>query len=126
MTLSAELLLCYPAIYIPSKTGYGAFSPQVPGCIAAGSTLDEARTLMTDALQEHIQSMIDDGDALPATSPVTESVEAGDVLEWAHIRVSWRDCWPREEEQGDIDIHVDPAEFDQAVPWEIVKAENDI
>ena len=36
---------------------YGAYSPDVPGCVAVGDTREEVEHLMKEALQEHLQMM---------------------------------------------------------------------
>lgn len=78
----------YAVIYIPSKTGYGAYSPDVPGCVAAGSTLDEARSRMSEALQAHINSMVEDGDILPVPAHTVDEMEPADILEMVHVSIS--------------------------------------
>ncbi len=44
---------------------YGVSFPDVPGCISAGDTLDEALTNAVDALSGHIRLMEADGEATP-------------------------------------------------------------
>ncbi len=34
----------YAVVYEPTRTGYSAYAPDLPGCIATGSTLEETRT----------------------------------------------------------------------------------
>lgn len=36
------------------KTGYSAYSPEVPGCVATGSTIEECTELMRSALRAHL------------------------------------------------------------------------
>ncbi len=48
----------------------GVSFPDFPGCITAGATLEEARLRATEALALHIEGMIEDGEALPAPSPL--------------------------------------------------------
>ena len=50
------------------KSDYGVSFPDLPGCVTAGRTLDEARVMATDALAQHLQGMIEDGDAVPEPS----------------------------------------------------------
>ena len=50
------------------KSDYGVSFPDLPGCITAGRTLDEARAMAVDALALHLQGMIEDGDAIPEPS----------------------------------------------------------
>ncbi len=39
------------------ETSYGAYSPDVPGCVAVGDTREEVEQLMREALQEHFELM---------------------------------------------------------------------
>ena len=50
------------------RSDYGVSFPDLPGCVSAGRTLDEARTMAVDALALHLQSMIEDGEAIPEPS----------------------------------------------------------
>jgi predicted RNase H-like HicB family nuclease len=55
-----------------SETGYGAYVPDLPGCVAVGETEGEVRTLIREAIELHVESMRDDGLPIPApTSQVT-------------------------------------------------------
>ena len=47
---------------------YGVSFPDLPGCITAGSTLDEARALAEEALALHVRGMSEDGEPLPEPS----------------------------------------------------------
>ena len=42
--------------------------PDIPGCVTAGRTLDEAREMAGDALALHIEGMIDGGEVIPDPS----------------------------------------------------------
>ena len=54
---------------------FGVDFPDFPGCITAGSTLEETRLMAEEALQAHIECMIDLGQAIPAPSSL-ESIMA--------------------------------------------------
>jgi predicted RNase H-like HicB family nuclease len=47
---------------------YGVDFPDFPGCVTAGSTLDEARRMAEEALRFHIDGMIEDGEDVPPPS----------------------------------------------------------
>jgi predicted RNase H-like HicB family nuclease len=47
-------------------TSYGVSFPDVPGCISAGDTFEEAVDNAADALAFHFAGMREDGDAIPA------------------------------------------------------------
>ena len=51
-----------------AKSDYGVDFPDFPGCVTAGSTLDEAKEMAAEALAFHIDGMIEDGDQLPGPS----------------------------------------------------------
>lgn len=55
-------------IHKDSDSDYGVSLPDFPGCITAGCTLDEARTMAEEALQLHIEEMVADGEAIPEPS----------------------------------------------------------
>ena len=47
---------------------YGVSFPDLPGCVSAGATLDEARDMAAEALALHLQGMAEDGEAVPEPS----------------------------------------------------------
>ncbi|MDB5402043.1 MAG: hypothetical protein JWQ55_4061 [Rhodopila sp.] len=47
---------------------YGVDFPDFPGCITAGETLEDARRMAAEAVQLHIEGMIEDGEPIPAPS----------------------------------------------------------
>ncbi|HZL49928.1 MAG TPA: type II toxin-antitoxin system HicB family antitoxin [Terracidiphilus sp.] len=54
------------------KSDYGVSFPDFPGCITAGSTLEEARRMAVDALSFHIAGMREDGERLPEPSTLDD------------------------------------------------------
>ena len=65
----------YAVIYEKSGTGYGAYVPDLPGCIAAGATLEEATGLIRGAIELHVQGMREDGESVPPPSTVTDYID---------------------------------------------------
>jgi predicted RNase H-like HicB family nuclease len=55
-------------IHMEADSDFGVSFPDFPGCITAGSTLDEARANAVEALAFHIEGMAEDGEALPESS----------------------------------------------------------
>ncbi len=55
-------------IHKDPDSDFGVSFPDFPGCITAGSTLDEARGLAAEALTFHIEGLVEDGDAIPEPS----------------------------------------------------------
>jgi predicted RNase H-like HicB family nuclease len=64
----------YLAIYEATATGFSAYVPDLPGCVAAGESLDETRELISGAIAMHVAGMLEDGEAIPVPS-VSELVE---------------------------------------------------
>jgi predicted RNase H-like HicB family nuclease len=60
------------------NSDFGVSFPDFPGCITAGSTLDEARAMAKEALALHIEGMIEDGETIPKATPIPAiDIEAG-------------------------------------------------
>ncbi len=45
-------------------TGYGAYAPDLPGCIAAAETREEVEQLIREAIPFHLEGMSDAGDPI--------------------------------------------------------------
>jgi predicted RNase H-like HicB family nuclease len=54
------------------SSDYGVSFPDLPGCISAGATLDEARAMAVEALALHLEGMAEDGDAVPEPSSLAD------------------------------------------------------
>lgn len=55
-----------------AKSDYGVSFPDFPGCITAGSTLEEARRNAVEALSFHIAGMREDGARIPEPSTLDD------------------------------------------------------
>lgn len=51
-----------------SPSNYSAWSPDLPGCVAAGQTADECEREMRRTMAFHLEGLIEDGEALPEPS----------------------------------------------------------
>ena len=58
-----------------TSTGYGAYAPDLPGCVAAGDTLEDTERLMREAVQFHLGGMWAHGDPVPEPTAVAQYVE---------------------------------------------------
>ena len=54
---------------------YSAYAPDLPGCIATGSTVKEAEQEILEAIKFHIDGLREDGLPVPAPSSVVEYLE---------------------------------------------------
>jgi len=55
-------------IHKEADSDFGVSFPDFPGCVTAGSTLDEARANAVEALALHIEGMVEDKADIPAPS----------------------------------------------------------
>jgi predicted RNase H-like HicB family nuclease len=67
----------YAVIYEKTDTGYSAYVPDLPGCIAAGDTLEQTSQLLLEAIEFHLAGMREDGDAIPEPTTVAAMVPVG-------------------------------------------------
>ncbi len=58
-----------------SDNGFGAYVPDLPGCIAVGETLSETKKLIKEAITFHLEGLRDDSASIPAASAIAEYVE---------------------------------------------------
>ena len=66
----------YFAVFEPSETGYGAYFPDLPGCITVGDNIEQTRKNAEEALGLHLWGLEKEDDEIPApTLPPYEDVE---------------------------------------------------
>ncbi|MFH0796609.1 MAG: type II toxin-antitoxin system HicB family antitoxin [Candidatus Omnitrophota bacterium] len=53
---------------------YSAYSPDLPGCVATGTTRGETEENMHKAIEMHIQGLLEDGLPIPETQTIAEYV----------------------------------------------------
>jgi predicted RNase H-like HicB family nuclease len=56
---------------------FSAYSPDLPGCVATGSTRQETEKSMYEAIQLHIEGLREDGLPIPESSSIAEYVLVG-------------------------------------------------
>lgn len=78
----------FPAVIDRAADGFGVTFPDLPGCIAAGATINEACLQAEQALALHIEAMVKDKDQIPAPSDLDsiEEVEGADDVARVLIR----------------------------------------
>ena len=56
----------YPIVIHKDKdSDYGVTVPDLPGCFSAGDTLDEAIAMAQEAIELHLEGLIEDGQVIP-------------------------------------------------------------
>ena len=64
----------YVVVFEKGSDGYGAFVPDLPGCVAVGDTFEETKHLIREAIEFHIEGYVEDGEALPAHTCVDAAI----------------------------------------------------
>ena len=65
----------YLIVVEETSTGYSAYSPDLPGCIATGSSQPEVEKAIHDAIAFHLDGMRDDGQQVPSPTSYSTYVE---------------------------------------------------
>ena len=65
----------YLIVIEKTKTGYGAYLPDVDGCIAVGKTRREVVKSLREALASHFELMGDDGEHAPKATSSSAYIE---------------------------------------------------
>lgn len=65
----------YAVVIETSPAGYGAYVPDLPGCVAVGETEGEARALIREAIEFHLDGLREDGLPVPPPSSRVDYVE---------------------------------------------------
>jgi len=67
--MEMEVAVRYPiVIHKDKKSDYGVTVPDLPGCFSAGSTMDEAMAMAREAIELHIEGLIEEGMPIPDPS----------------------------------------------------------
>ena len=65
----------YLVVVEKGPSSFGAYVPDLPGCIAAGESKDEVLSLIRDAIELHLEGLKEEGQPIPAPSSTSELVE---------------------------------------------------
>ena len=66
----------YAVVIENAGSNYSAYVPDLPGCIATGTTLAEVEAEIRDAIRFHIDGLREDGLPVPEPMSLAEYVEA--------------------------------------------------
>ena len=65
----------YLIVIEASETGFSAYSPDLPGCIATGCTRQEVENHMREAIEFHIEGLHDEGQDVPPGTSYSTYIE---------------------------------------------------
>jgi predicted RNase H-like HicB family nuclease len=67
--------LKYVVLIEKGKSGYGAWVPDLPGCVATGRSERVVRRRIASAIELHLRAMREDGDPIPPPNSIATTVE---------------------------------------------------
>jgi len=67
--------LQYLIVIEQGSNSYGAYVPDLPGCVAVGESREEAVELIQEAIAMHLEDLRDRGEAIPPPHSSSEVIE---------------------------------------------------
>ena len=65
----------YAIVIEKAESNFSAYVPDLPGCVAAGKTVEETETLIREAIAFHLDGIREDGLPVPQPSSQVDYVE---------------------------------------------------
>ena len=65
----------YVVVIEQGPTSFGAYVPDLPGCVAVGDTREEVTQLIQEAIEFHLEGIKADGQVIPQPQSSVEIVE---------------------------------------------------
>ena len=65
----------YAIVIEQGATSFGAYVPDLPGCVAVGETEEEVRCLIVEAIEFHLEGMFEEGLSIPEPHSSVDYVE---------------------------------------------------
>lgn len=81
--------MVYPiVIHKDRDSAYGVSVPDLPGCISAGDTIDEAIAMAREAIELHLEGMLEEGLVIPSPQPIEQCrAEYADAVAFALVQI---------------------------------------
>jgi predicted RNase H-like HicB family nuclease len=65
----------YAIVVEKAGNNYSAYVPDLPGCVATGSTIKETERKIREAIELHIEGMMEDGLPIPQPTSIVQYIE---------------------------------------------------
>ena len=76
----------YLVMFEQGESNFSAYVPDVPGCITVGDTLKETRKEIRDAIEFHLECLVEQGDPIPLPkTELTDMVSEGVTAEYVDV-----------------------------------------
>ena len=59
-------------------SNFSGHAPDLPGCVSVGDTLDEMNAMMREAIEFHMEGMVEDGETIPEPATMNVQLNADD------------------------------------------------
>jgi predicted RNase H-like HicB family nuclease len=66
----------YGVVIERGESSFGAYVPDLPGCVAVAETFEEVEQLIREAIKLHLEGLQEDGLPIPEPNSVFEFVDA--------------------------------------------------
>jgi predicted RNase H-like HicB family nuclease len=66
----------YAVVIEKTDENYSAYVPDLPGCVAAGPTIEAVEQELRDAIRFHLEGLKEDGLSPPIPTSIADYVEA--------------------------------------------------
>ncbi|MBP86263.1 MAG: hypothetical protein CMJ64_06050 [Planctomycetaceae bacterium] len=66
----------YAVVFEKSAASFGAYVPDLPGCVAVGESLAEAKSLISEAMKQHLDELKASGQHPPEPASVCAYIDA--------------------------------------------------
>jgi predicted RNase H-like HicB family nuclease len=70
----------YAVIIEKGPASYGAYVPDLPGCVAVAKTEEEVTTLIREAIEFHLEGLRENGDPIPPPTSRALNVDVSPVV----------------------------------------------
>lgn len=65
----------YVVVIERGPTSFGAYVPDLPGCVAVGESRDEVVREIREAIRFHLEGMVADGEAIPEARSTSQQID---------------------------------------------------
>ena len=65
----------YTVVIEEGPSSFGAYVPDLPGCVAVAETRGEVTSLIREAIEEHLELLREDGQSIPEPHSFAEQIE---------------------------------------------------
>ena len=73
--MKMEKEMQYVVVIEKTEKNYGAYVPDLPGCVAVAETKSEVRKMISEAIQFHLEGLREEGSPIPQPTSTSEIVE---------------------------------------------------